>query len=245
MSGKLCLLVWSDDAERAQARDRMLGEGVPRLLALGPERLVVHVVDPESDVRSPTPFVPRDPPPATGLVDVWLRDPSASGACVNVLQDVGFRVAGYRVDESVYRDYGGNRHAAARSWPDGQRSPGIAQVTLLERPARWERDAWIARWHGTISPVSEAIQPRSRYVRNVVLEPVTPAAPRIDGIVVECWPSARHLTNPFLFYGARGPVSLGVNLFRILRAVMGFLDIRRIRTTMTGEYFVKTGYDVP
>jgi hypothetical protein len=242
MSQKLCYLLWSSDTDRARCRDLLVRDAAPRLLARGPERLVAHVIDPESRVRAPTPFHPKDPPSATGLVDLWLGDAEERLPYEQILQEAGFLVAGYLVEESIYRDYGGNPHAEPRSWPDGVRSPGIAQVTLLERPARLEREEWLRRWHGTMSPVSEAIQPRTRYVRNVVLRALSPDAPRFEGIVVECWPSARHLTNPFLFYGAKTPIGLGVNLFRILRAVTAFLDIRRIRTTMTGEYFLKTDF---
>jgi hypothetical protein len=242
MTEKHCYLLWSVDDDRSRCRDLLVHDLGPRLLALSPDRLVAYVVDPESKVRTPTPFRPRNPPPATGLVDLWLPEGASREPYERILRAARFELAGYLVEESVYRDYGGNRHAAPRSWPDGARSPGIAQLTLLERPARFDREEWIRRWHGTISPVSEAIQPRSRYVRNAVLRAVTPDAPDLGGIVVECWPSARHVTNPFLFYGAKTPFGLALNLFRILRAVTSFLDLRRIRTTMAGEYFLATGF---
>jgi hypothetical protein len=96
-----------------------------------------------------------------------------------------------------------------------------------------------------MSPVSESIQPRSRYVRNVVQRPITDGAPPCDGIVEEHWPTTRHVTNPFLYFGASGPVSLLGNLARILRAVHGFHDLRSLRTAMMGEYFVKTDPAIP
>ena len=73
------------------------------------------------------------------------------------------------MSEALYRDYGGNRFAKPRDWPDGQRSPGVLMLTLLERPARLTREAWLAHWHGVQSPVSEELQPRMRYVRNEVV----------------------------------------------------------------------------
>jgi hypothetical protein len=116
----------------------------------------------------------------------------------------------------------------------------VTAVTLLERPKRIPRDEWIRRWHGTMSPVSEEIQPRTRYVRNLVLEALTPGAPPFEGIVEECWPSPGYVTNPFLFYGARNVWQLARNMIRILRAVTSFLDLRRIRAVMMSEYFIKT-----
>jgi hypothetical protein len=91
-----------------------------------------------------------------------------------------------------------------------------------------------------MSPVSERIQPRARYVRNLVLDAITPGAPPFEGIVEEAWPSKIHVMNPYLFYGARSTIELAVNMTRILSAVLGFLELTKIRTTMMSEYFLRT-----
>lgn len=245
---KLVYLLWAPPAtaaalDRAAARDVLLSVCAPKLLALGPAKLVAHVNDPESAMPSPSPFHPKNPGPICGQLDLWLEDPEGRGPYEEVLRKAGLEIAGYLVDESVYRDYGDNRHAAPRSWADGKRSPGVALITLLEKPARLEYDEWLRRWHGVMSPVSEEIQPRTRYVRNRVLRPLTPEAPPFAGMVVECWPSNRHVTDKFLFFGAgRNPLRLALNLARILRAVTRFHDLHRVRTTSAGEYFLKTGF---
>jgi hypothetical protein len=237
---KLVYILWRpEEWDRARTRDTLLGRCAPRLLEAGAARLTMAIADPESRVRSPAP--PRlFERPVCALVNLWIDDENNRGPFEEVLRSAGFRIAGYLVEESVYTDYGGNRHAGPRDWPDGQRSPGVTAVTLMERPKRIPRDEWIRRWHGTMSPVSEEIQPRTRYVRNLVLEAVTPGAPPFEGIVEECWPSPRHVTNPFLFYGARNPWQLARNMARILRAVAAFLSLWRIRTVMMSEYFIKT-----
>jgi hypothetical protein len=137
-------------------------------------------------------------------------------------------------------DYGGNCYSKLRDWPDGRRSPGVVAVTLMERPRRLDREEWIRRWHGIMSPVSEEIQPRARYVRNVVTRSLTEGAPPFEGIVEEAWPSKKHVSNLFLFYGADNIFQLMRNMIRILRTVKSFLDLRRIRTTVMSEYFIKT-----
>ena len=108
------------------------------------------------------------------------------------------------MSESLYTDYGQNEFAAPRGWPDGERSPGLVMVTLMERPPRLGYEEWVRHWHEVQSPVSAAIQPRTRYVRNAVFRPVTEGAPPYEGIVEECWPSARHVEDPMLFYCAVG-----------------------------------------
>jgi hypothetical protein len=111
----------------------------------------------------------------------------------------------------------------------------------MERPKRLSREEWIRRWHGRQSPVSEAMQPRTRYIRNVVIKAVTTDAPPYEGIVEEAWASAKSITNPFIFYGAgKNPLKLVWNMLVMLRSVTGFLDLNRIRTTNTSEYILKS-----
>ena len=243
---KLIYLLWGPRGlDRALAREALLGLA-PRLLEAGATQLGLDVIDPESNLRPPTLALPWEPR-LCGLVNAWVEAPAAHDRLAACLQDapVAWRVAGYRVDETVYTDYGDNRHAAARDWPDGQRSPGIIQVTLLRRPRRLPPEEWLRRWHGTMSPVSEAIQPRTRYVRDLVLETLTPGAPRYDGVVEEAWPSARHVKSPLLYFGAESGWQLAVNAGRILRAVTSFLHIWEIRSAMMGEYLMRTDARVP
>jgi len=88
--------------------------------------------------------------------------------------------------------------------------------------------------------MSEWLQPRSRYVRNLVEEPLTPGAPPLDGIVEEAWPSSEHITDKFLFYTARNRLELILNMATMLRSVTRMLRLWRITNVMTSEYFVKT-----
>jgi len=47
---------------------------------------------------------------------------------------------------------------------------------------------WAERqWFAMQSPMSEMMQPRARYVRNVVTETVAGHAPQYAGIVIESW----------------------------------------------------------
>lgn len=237
---KFIYILWGPKEQDAKQRQHLLlKEVAPKLLACGVAKLTMYIVDQDSNVRSPAPFHPGERMCAD--VSLWLENAERRTACEDILRNAGFRFAGYLVDGLVYTEYGGNRHSAPRNWPDGQRSPGVVAVTLMERPKRLSREEWIKRWHGRQSPVSEAMQPRARYIRNVVIKAVTPDAPPYEGIVEEAWPSARHVTNPFIFYGAgRNPLKLMWNMMVMLRSVTSFLDLTRIRTTMTSEYILKS-----
>ncbi len=237
---KLIYILWGpQEQDRKQRQQVLLQEVAPRLLSSGATKLTLYIVDQDSNVKSPAPFHPGERMCAE--VSLWLDSAEQRAPHEEALRSAGFRFAGYLVDETVYTEYGGNRHSGPRNWPDGTRSPGIIAITLMERPKRLSHKEWIRRWHGRQSPVSEAMQPRARYIRNVVTSAVTPDAPPYEGIVEEAWPSARHITNPFLFYGAgKNPLKLVWNMIVMLRSVTNFLDLNRVRTTMTSEYILKS-----
>jgi hypothetical protein len=237
---KIVYILWPiKGQEKKKTRDILLGDLSTRIIGSGAVRLAMDIDDPEADMRSPAPKL-YSGEPICALVNMWVEDMNKRKNIEDMLRYAGFRIAGYLVEESIFTEYGGNRHAGPRDWPDGRRSPGITMVTLMERPRRLSRDEWIRRWHGIMSPVSEEIQPRTRYVRNLVVEAITPGAPTFEGIVEEAWPSKKHVTNPFLFYGADNIWQLIRNMCRILRAVKSFLNLRTIRTTPMSEYFIKT-----
>lgn len=237
---KIMYLLWPPRGQAsAKTRDILLGDLSTRIIGSGAVRLTMDIADPESRMRSPAPKLYRGRP-VSALVSVWVEDMGARRNIEDMLRYSGFQIFGYLVEESIYTEYGGNRHAGKRDWPDGRRSPGVTAVTLMMRPRRLSREEWIKRWHGTMSPVSEEIQPRTRYVRNLVIEALTPGAPPFEGIVEEAWPSKKHVSNPFLFYGATSLWQLARNMCRIMKAVTSFLDLSRIRTTMMSEYFIKT-----
>ena len=238
--GKLIYILWGPKGQdRKQRQQVLLKEVTPRLLEAGAAKLTMYIADPDSNVRSSSPFYPGERMCAE--VALWLHDVEKRAPHEEILRAAGFRYAGYVVDESIYTEYGGNRHSGSRNWPDGQRSPGIVSVVLMERPKRLSREEWVQRWHGRMSPVSEAIMPRTRYSRNLVIKAVTPDAPPYEGIVEEAFPSVRHTTNYFLYYGAgKNPFKLAWNMILILRAVTSFLDLKRIRSTMTSEYILKS-----
>ena len=197
---KLMYLVWlPEDRTRREVADIVLGPLAKGLLELDPLRLSIDVWDPESDIPAPVP-TPEGETPLHALVSLWVDAVDYRSPYERVLAEGAEWMAGYQVVESLYRDYGGNRWSAPRHWPDGERSPGVLTVALLQQHPDLEFDEWMTRWHTRISPITEAIQPRTRYVRNAVFRAVTDDAPPLRGIVEEAWPSTRHVTDPMLFY---------------------------------------------
>jgi hypothetical protein len=151
------------------------------------------------------------------------------------------RLAGYSVIESLYRDYGGNQWSAARTWPDGERSPGVLTVALIQQHPDLSYEEWITRWHTRISPITEQIQPRCRYVRNAVFRPLTEGAPPVAAIVEEAWPSLEHVTDPMLFYCADGDAeTMNANVTQMIEEINAFTDLSTLRSVTMSEWILKS-----
>jgi hypothetical protein len=84
---------------------------------------------------------------------------------------------GYHVRETIQRGY-------ERSWPDGERSPGVKMIAPLRRLDGVTREDFKQRWVQTHAPLAlEHVPGIWRYVTNVVVSPLASAAPDFDGIV--------------------------------------------------------------
>jgi hypothetical protein len=237
---KLMYLTWlGEGSTRSDVSEVMLGQVGPDLLALDPVALTLDVWDPESDIPAPVP-TPQGETPLHGLVSLWVDTIEQRTPFEQVLGAAAVRLAGYSVVESLYRDYGGNQWAAPRSWPDGDRSPGVLTVALLQRHPDQSFDKWITRWHSRISPITEAIQPRTRYVRNAVFRPITNGAPPLGGIVEEAWPSLEHVTDPMLFYCADGdPARMNAHVTQMIDEINAFVDLSTLRSVTMSEWILK------
>ena len=234
-------LAWLDpDATRAEVADLMLGQVAGQLLDLRPIRLSMDVWDPESDVAAPVP-TPEGETPLHALISVWVDAVDYRSPFEEVLAEASRRLVGYSVVESLYRDYGDNAWSAVRTWPDGERSPGVLTVALLQQPPGQSFEEWLTRWHTRISPITEEIQPRCRYVRNAVFRAVTSGAPQIRGIVEEAWPSLRHVADPMLFYCADGDSErMQAHMNQMIEEITAFIDLSTLRSVTMSEWILKS-----
>lgn len=238
---KLVYLLWARPGQDGDGlRETLLREAAPRLLALGAHTLTVNVADSEAAVALPVP-APAGEPQVAAEVSLFVDCHDRRAPIEAALAAAAGRLAGYLVSEALYRDYGGNRFSPPRDWPDGARSPGPLLVTFMEKPERLDDDAWYAHWYGRQSPMSAAIQPRTRYVRNAVARRLAPDAPPWRGIVEEAWPSIEHVLDPMRFYDGRGDQRrVQEHLAAMLSSVSAFLDLDRLRVVPMSEYLVRS-----
>ncbi len=234
-------LVWLDaGTEPEAARTTMIDEVGAALLDAGP-----------AGSRStwptrPREFTPLAPPPAGepplhAIVSLWLDAYDYREPFEAVLRARSERLAGYQVVESLYRDYGGNQWAGPRDWPDGRRSPGPLVVTMFPQHPDMDFETWIRFWHERQSPMSEAIQPRTRYVRNAVFRAITPDAPPFRAIVEEAWPSVDAVTDPMQFFCADGdPDTLTRNITTMMEHVSAFIPMDEMRNYPMSEWILRS-----
>ena len=237
---KLVYLVWDRPSRSgADVRSQFLDDLAPRLLALEPRGLQMDLDDDAADVRSMVP-VPNDELPVRALVSIWLDAHDTRGAFEAVLDGAGIRRAGYLVTESLYRDYGDNEHAAPRDWPDGQRSPGIITLSVFDKPVGTSDETFYGHWYGHQSPMSEWVQPRTRYVRNAVARAITPGAPTYRAIVEEAWATPETVTDLNTFFGATDPSELGERIRIMLDSTKLLYNPDTMRNYTLSEYILKT-----
>jgi hypothetical protein len=238
---KLMYLVWLDpQSTRGEVAEIVRGTLADELLSLDPLRLTIDVWDPESDIPPPVP-TPEGETPLHALVSLWIDAVDYRAPFEKVLGASAARLAGYEVVESLYRDYGGNQWSAPRQWADGERSPGVLTVALLQQHPAQTFDEWMTRWHTRISPITERIQPRCRYVRNAVFRAVTDGAPPVRGIVEEAWPSLEHVTDPMLFYCADGdPERMNDHVTQMIEEINAFVDLSTLRSVTMSEWILKS-----
>lgn len=232
---KLVYLIWDRPSrDGAELREHYLGSVVPALLGLGARNLQIDLDD-DGSAFDPMVPVPGDELPVRACVSFWLAAHDDRAPMETLLLDQGVRRAGYLVTESMYRDYGDNPHSGPRHWPAGERSPGITTLTVFDKPPGADDDAFYGHWYGHQSPMSEWMQPRARYVRNAVVRPLTPGAPRYRAIVEESWATLEDLTDLVRFFGARES-DLGENIRIMLDSTKLLYDPATMRNFTMSEY---------
>jgi hypothetical protein len=168
--------------------------------------------------------------PIAGFVTVWDAEP---GPVADVLRTVTSAVHGYRVDERRRLD-------PPEAW-DGSRADALANVAVLRRPAELDQEEWLHRWMVDHTAVGIRTQATFGYQQNVVLEPLTPDAPRIDGIVEELFPTAA-LSDIHAFYGSGGDdVELGRRIDVLMTSVARIGADRQIDLVPTSRYLYELG----
>jgi hypothetical protein len=171
-------------------------------------------------------------PAMDAMLSVWL-DSAVFRAPIEALIEARVaRMVGYLVTES--EPIVNTAHPGVA----GRRTYGMAQVVFLQRPRRLNEQQWLEIWQGSHSQVAIDTQSTFAYRQNVIVRPMTYAAPPFDAIIEENFPPEA-MTSQHVFYGAAGDAQLQANLQAMIDSCVRFIDFDKIDVIPTSEYVLK------
>ena len=231
---KMMYMVWKHDSDsEAGFRRKLLDELSPQLIGLGARRLRISVVD-EDVAPAASLRVECTKPPIAGLISIWADTSVGRRPFEDAIQASVARMAGYLVTES--EPIVNTKHVVA----DGQRTPGMCQVVLLRKPPRLNYEHWLEIWLGSHTQVAIDTQSTFGYRQNVIVRPLTYAAPPYDAIIEELFP-AEAMTDPMVFYDAAGDEAKRKrNRKAIIESVVRFIDFDKMDCLPMSEYTMKS-----
>ena len=219
----------ADDAWCQRLRDDVAAE----LLDSGVPGLAVNIRD--DVVRDSLMTLTTLEPPVVGFVTLWTQQSYGDQvrSAITRLEKECDDVAGYLVTESV--------PLPPPETTPGERTPGLANIALLRRPADLDEPTWRQRWHIDHTPVAIATQSTFGYTQNTVVRPLTPGAPVIDAIVEELFP-IEATADLHAFFGAADDDDLRDRMERMVASTAAFGANRDIDTVPTSRYVFRTPF---
>ena len=227
---KILYPVWKPAAMDANAfRDMLLEDLCPELIGLEVRGLRVSVVD--SDVAAAAGLRQENSRPVMdAMLSVWLDSAVFRRDVEQAIEARVARMVGYLVTESEPLVSGASV---------GERTPGMAQVVFLQRPRRLSEQQWLEIWQGSHTQVAIDTQSTFGYRQNVIIRPMTYAAPPFDAIIEENFPD-QAMSSQHAFYGVETDEELQANLKAMIDSCVRFIDFDKIDVIPTSEYLVKS-----
>ncbi|MCV7195107.1 EthD domain-containing protein [Mycobacterium angelicum] len=231
MEKVIALLRRAEPDDQWCARQR--GPVADALLELSVPGLSVNVRD--AAVRHSLMTLTTLDPPVAAVVSLWTQQcyGEPMTAALDLLAAECERFAAYLVTESV---------PLPGPIPEyGSRTPGLANIALLRRPADLDQSTWLDRWQRDHTPVAIETQSTFGYTQNWVVRALTAGAPGIAAIVEELFP-AEAITDLKAFFGAADDDDLQHRLGRMVASTTAFGANENIDTVPTSRYVFKTPF---
>ncbi len=196
------------------------------LAKLNARRIRVGVPDVPPPAEDPYADMRRTAP--TGFVSFWLNTTHDRAAAEALIREAAPRLAGYAVAESTVLP---NTEPAR-----GQREPGFLQVCGFAALPGLTRAALWKAWLEDHTAVAVETQSTVFYNQNVVIRPLTDAAPAWDAIVEERFPSEALNDRATYFASGGDPGRMAANIARMGESCARFIDFTTITLMNCGEY---------
>jgi hypothetical protein len=219
----------ADDAWCARLRAKVAAD----LLDIGLPGLAINVRD--AEVRESLMTLTTMDPPVVAVVSVWTQQSYGAQvqAAAALLQRECDDVAAYLVTESV--------PVVPPLTVPGQRTPGLANVALLRRPADLDESTWLSRWHIDHTPVAIDTQSTFGYIQNAVVRALTPDAPVVSAIVEELFP-IEAISDLHAFFGAADDDDLRNRMQRMIASTSAFGANENVDTVPTSRFVYRSPF---
>jgi hypothetical protein len=236
---KLCYALWRAPDQDLAPIERALREEVgPALLESDAQGVRVLVEEPAGAILR----VGAQPGTGNllcGSVSIWLASLDDRGDAEAIIGNTpAAEMHGWLVTESIPLGY-----ADKRTWPDGERSPGISITTVFDKKHGLPDEEFFRIWHGEHTPLSFVIHPLWLYVRNAVVRPVTDSAsaPSIRSYVYEATPTTEDMLDFHRFFGSGGDnKKLKEHIDRVNNHMDTFAQTSTLQCTPMAEYIFRT-----
>jgi len=231
---KIVYLVWKHESDSEKDfKNRLLDTVTQQIIDLGVQKLRVSVVDDDVAPAKPLRMESTKPLPS-GMISIWVDTAIHRKPLEDAIEQAAARMAGYLVTES--EPIVNTKHVVA----DGERTPGMNQVVLLIKPPRLSYEHWLETWLGSHTQVAIDTQSTFGYRQNVIVRPLTYAAPPYNAIIEESFPAAA-MTDPAAFFNAAGDeAELKRREKAMMDSVVRFIDFDKIDRIPTSEYVMKS-----
>jgi len=227
------IVVLRRTAADAEWCDRLCGPVAAELLGLGLPGVTVNVRD--APVRDSLMTLTTLDPPVQALARLWTENHTGKvvPSALEVLRREAPGAAAYLVTESV--------PLPPPVSPPGDRSPGLANIALLRRPAAMDETTWLTRWQRDHTPVAIDTQSTFGYIQNYVVRSLTPDAPPVSAIVEELFP-IEAVRSLHAFFGAADDADLADRMGRMIASTAAFGANENIDTVPTGRYVFRSPF---
>jgi hypothetical protein len=222
------------DHDINEIREALIERVAPALLDLDVDGLRIEIEEPAGKVLR-TGLNP-DGSLLCGSVSLWLANYDDRGPHEAAIAEAGAQSFGWIVAESVAKSYG-----ERRTWPDGERSPGMSILTFFDKGDKVSLDDYYRVWHGEHTPLTFEVHPFWLYVRNQVLRSITPSAPSVRGIVYEAVATDEEMLDLTTLFGCPGePERLMDQIALVDNHMRTFGNTDTLQCVTTREWIFKT-----
>jgi hypothetical protein len=235
---KICTALWrTAETEPGAVTAWAQSDLLPHLQSSSQVRAAtVHTESPDPAQAAFRHGAGQDGRQLAGLVSVWLDSYQDAPELQALLDSAPVaQAASYLVCESVPQAYG-----AAMTWQEGEPSPGLSIVTMLNKPEGADEKVFYHYWHELHRVTTAECHPFASYVRNEVARALTDGAPRYRGIVTESSPDVQDFLDPHRFYVSGGDKDqLRANQRRVVDETSHFIDFATIQVAPMVEHVVR------